>query len=355
MHILIAPDHFRPSVQASSAAEAIARGLRTTVAGAVIRLCPQTAGGRGTMDMVVRAQHGRIRHEIVKSREGRTVASRWAMLPDQTIVLDAAEILLHSHNPHMADSFCLGAMVHQMFRYRPKAIVVALGDMAGTDGGLGMLEALGVRYLDENGTELPFNPRTLGRVAGAACDGLDIPVPIVGLYDQPLSRAGPHGSQKPSRNELERVVAMVEQCVATELSRLPGTAAGGGLGWGLAVLGAQLTSGALFVAHNTGLAAGLAWADWVVTGSDRLSHLSADEVVGQVGRMGRDADKPVIALAATLAEGHARLYQEGVAGFYPILDRPRSAKDTFRATASLLEQTGERLGRWMTIFQQTRT
>lgn len=348
MYILIAPTHFRPSVYAAASAQAIARGFKDACPQHQLVLCPQVNGGAGTMETLVRAQKGRIRHESIYLRDGRHIAPRWAWLPDQTILFDVSEIIFPVDDAiQFHDSYGVGLMLKQLFRYHPKYLVVGLGDdIPWSDGGLGLLEAMGLRYIDEYGSEVPLGRRSLGHIAGVSCDNLEVPSPIVGLISSPQSwqQLGRihHSGLWP---EIDRVVKMVEQCMAIDLAGEWGTAAAGGIGFGLSVLGGHFEMGPEYVANRTGLEQKVLVSDLVVTGSELLGRDSLDGVVGHVAALGKRHQKRVIGLTPMIAEGHLQLYNRGLQTIYSILDRPRSGKEIQRAMASLLENASYRVAR----------
>ncbi len=361
MRILIAPDRFYPTMKALAVAEAMARGLQRVSPDLELLMYPLSGGGAGTTDLAVRFGRGRVRHETLISPYKTTREVKWAMLADGTAMFDARDALGSPDGPNPLrhtyhDSSFLGLMIRALVKYRPSQIVVALGDVLAADGGQGLLKAFGVAPLDDKGDVLAQGIRPLLRVDDVRFDDMALPpIPIVALTDEMVT-----WNDRVQRDDFRldliygglldasgRLGDLLAEHIAVPLRAMPGTGVGGGLGLALAFLGAQFRLGADYLSEMASLREMLWQVDWVMTGSHTLGDRSLSGVVGRVAQLARDAGIPAVALTTELQADYPLLYEAGLIGIYPVLDRPRSLKETHRTLAALIEKAAWRTGMWV--------
>lgn len=367
MHVLVAPGKFQSTVKASALADAMARGLRRSVSQVDLTLLPIPAGGAGSMDILVRALGGRIRREQITGPFGRLVEARWAMLPDQIAWIDAAEVVgIALRTPHRdatrASTRPLGELYHKILRYQPKICYITLGDTIVNDGGMGLLEAFNVKFLDADGQPVASGTRGLERLVHVDFEKFIPPtVPLVGLYAYPYPVSGDFGTtlqfgvekglpqfRLPLVDEAMRhYAAILEEHVATPLTTFAGVGAGGATGLALAFLGAQLLPTVAVAADFLHLEERIAGSDWVLTLEEQADRIAVHRVAGEVARRASPSKTPVVVLTSALGSGYDALYDLNVWGIYPWLDRPRTPKESARSTTSLVEQASYRVGTWM--------
>jgi len=329
--VVLAPDSFKGSLAAAQVAAALARGWRSVRPGDVVVEAPLADGGEGTLDAFERAVPGAVRHPVTATGpDGRAVDASWLALPDGTAVVELAcasgLTLLEVPLPLDAHTRGVGEVVRAALAARPRRLVVALGGSASTDGGAGLLRALGARVLDDDGAEVPDGGRGLARVASVDLAGLptlppggvdvlcDVTSPLLGrsgaaavfgpqkgatpddvrLLDDALGRwvdalersgVVPRGTPSAPSSSAGAPAPAPGRPRRVADPTLPGAGAAGGTAFGLLAWGARLVPGAAAVADAVGLDVLLADADLVVTGEGRLDAQSvAGKAPAEVAR-----------------------------------------------------------------------
>ncbi len=323
LRVLCAPNAFRGTLSAAAAARALAAGVRD--AGGEPVTVPMADGGDGTLSLLVRGVSGAHlqRHPVSGPLGGRAIASL-GWLDEETAVVELAGVAglrrLASPRPLDATSRGVGEMLARAIDGGARRVVVGLGGSASTDGGAGLLTALGARLLDRRGQPLrggggaltgldrvdlsELHPR-IGRLRLEAA--VDVLSPLLG----PAGAARVFAPQKGASPEqvvqledgLARLVSVMERDggIPARLSAAPGTGAAGGCGWGLAVLGADLVPGAALVADALGLDAALDGCDLVITGEGRLdTQTAAGKAPAEVARRAALHGVPCIAVAGSV-------------------------------------------------------
>ncbi|MFJ6653445.1 glycerate kinase [Microbacterium sp. NPDC091313] len=307
MRIVVAPDSFKGSIRADAAAAALAAGWASVRPGDALLTRPMADGGEGTLDAIAAAAAGAERVPVrVEGPAGEPVDAAWLLLPDGTGVVELAstsgiELLRGRLRPGTASTRGFGQAIAAALDRGVSRLVLGIGSSASTDGGVGMLAALGARVTDAAGAGVPPGVDGLAHVAavdlrplrplppGGAVVLSDVTSPLLG----PRGAAAVFGPQKGldpagvARADagLARLAALVPHAdpaapgagaaVPHADPAAPGAGAAGGTGWALAVWGASLRAGAPAVAEVIGLAAAAASADLVITGEGAFDASSA--------------------------------------------------------------------------------
>ncbi|MBR7741695.1 glycerate kinase [Phycicoccus sp. BSK3Z-2] len=325
--VVLAPDSFKGSVGAARAARALADGWRSVAPDDDLVLRPVADGGEGTLEAFAAAHPGAVRRPVtVTGPSGRAVDAEWLHVPDGDGGTGVVELALacgieryapgEPMRPLDASSAGLGEAVRHALGHGVDRLVLAIGGSASSDGGAGMLVALGARLLDGAGRPVAAGARGLGTVASVDLAGLVPPPPGGALtltdVDSPL--LGPHGAAAvfaPQKGATPADVERIEDALdgwARRLGRDPGTpgsGAAGGVGYALAVWGAERRPGAAAVTDLVGLGDALAGADLVVTGEGRFDE--------QSGR----GKAPAVVVAAAAAAGVPAALVAGSLGTTP--------------------------------------
>jgi glycerate kinase len=317
MRVLIAPDSFGNTLTAVQAAEAIASGWRRARPGDVLTLAPQSDGGPGFVD-VLASRLGNRRTTRVTGPLDADVDADWVLDAGTAYIECAQACGLHllggPPNPETAlaaHTKGVGQLVAAAAGTGPGHIVVGLGGSATTDGGRGMVEALGGLTAAREllaGTEL---------IAAT-----DVEHPLLG----PMGAARVFGPQKgadPDTVEiLERRLGdwagKLDAAAGRTVSAEAGAGAAGGLGAALLALGARRESGAAIIAEHTGLARDIAAADLIVTGEGRFDEQSLHGKV--ISAVAAGAKSPVLVLAGQVTLGKEELANAGISAAYAIAD-----------------------------------
>lgn len=313
--IVFAPDGFKGSISAADAAQALAFGWRAVHPEDRLVLRPVADGGEGTLDAFAAAVPGALRMPIeVTGPHGTPVAADWLLLPDGTGVVELAgtsgiELLGGALEPWDASTAGFGQAIAAALAHGVSRLVLGIGSSASTDGGVGMLVALGARAMDAAGA--PVVPGARGLVELAALYTSDLrPLPMGGvvvLTDVTNPLTGPGGAAAvfgPQKGldadgvavadaALERLALLLGVDAAT-----PGAGAAGGTGAALLAWGARLVPGSAEVARIVGLPEAVAAASVVVTGEGSFDGQSAaGKAPAHVAALASAAGVPV-ALAA---------------------------------------------------------
>lgn len=370
MKLVIAPDSFKESLSARAVAEAIAAGWARVYPDAELLLCPMADGGEGTVDALLSASDGKLQQTRVSGPLGDPVEAHWGLLPNAQAIIEMAEASgLHRVEPGRRDvlaasSHGTGELIRAALDAGVRRIVLGLGGSATNDGGAGLLAALGVRFLDREGQELPLGGAALARLSQIDLTGLDtrlaqVEVMVAADVDNPL--CGPRGASAvfgPQKGASPEQVVQLDEALAhyadvmaaklgEDLRDLPGVGAAGGLGFAArAVLRAGFRPGVELVAELSGLAQAVQGADLVITGEGRLDgqSLHGKTPVG-VARIARAAGVPVIALAGSLGDGYQRLYAEGIGAAFSLAPGPLSLEQAMQQAADQLSARAADLAR----------
>ncbi|MEN6634194.1 MAG: glycerate kinase, partial [Candidatus Polarisedimenticolia bacterium] len=180
MKIVVAPDSFKGSLSAVDAAAAIARGARVVFPEAEVVELPIADGGEGTVAALVRATEGRVETTTVRGPLGAPVEARWGVLGDgRTAVIEMAAasglplVPAARRDPRATTTRGTGELMRAALDAGLRRIVMGIGGSATNDGGAGMARALGARFLDGAGAELPDGGAALARLARIDLAGLD--------------------------------------------------------------------------------------------------------------------------------------------------------------------------------------
>ncbi|MFC7220398.1 glycerate kinase [Streptomyces polyrhachis] len=372
--MLIAADKFKGSLTAVEVAGRVAAGLRRARPRTAVEALPVADGGEGTVDAAVAAGFER-REVVVGGPLGRPVRAAFAVRGG-TAVVEMAQAsglgLLPAGRfaPLAASTYGSGELLRAALDAGAHTVVLGVGGSAGTDGGAGMLTALGARLLDGAGAAVGPGGGGLASLASADLSGLDprlggVEVVLAGDVDNPLTgpagAAAVYGPQKGAGSAqvalldtaLERFASVLAESVgprALELAGRPGAGAAGGLGYGALVgLGARFRPGIEVLLEVLGFEAALERASLVVTGEGSLdAQTLRGKAPAGVAAAARAAGRPVVAVCGRLALDEDQLRSAGIQQAYPLATlEPDPAKSMSHA-GELLERVSEQLGQdWL--------
>jgi len=288
--IVIAPDSFKGTATAGSAAAAIARGWAAVRPSDELVQLPMADGGEGTLDAFAAAvADAKWMPQTVVGPDNRPVDSEWLLLPDGTGVVELARAsgltLLDPLRPFDAHTYGFGQLIAAALTAGASRLILAIGGSSSTDGGAGALIALGVRLLDSADAQIPLGHRglaTLERVDWSAA--VESPRSVIVLCDvrNPLlGSAGAAAVFGPQKGATAADITTLDANLARFAGVLggndefPGAGAAGGTSFGLVAWGAELRSGAEEIATRSGLDAAIQSADLVITGEGRFDSQSA--------------------------------------------------------------------------------
>jgi glycerate 2-kinase len=368
VNILIAIDSFKGSLTSAEAGEAAAAGIRRAIPDAQIEVVPLADGGEGTVEALVQATGGELIRTQVTGPLGESVDSAYGILGDgKTAVIEIAEacglplILEAERNPLKSTSYGVGELILDAVSRGARSLIVGLGGSATNDAGVGMLQALGCRFLDEAGEEVPRGGAALGAIRSADVSALhpdikNLDIQVACDVNNPLhgeqGAAYIYGPQKGATPEmveeldsgLRNFAEVVKAELGKDIQEIPGAGAAGGLGAAFAgLLDAGLRSGIELILDTIGLEEKVRHADFVITGEGRMdAQSSMGKAAMGVAALAKKHEKPVIALAGSVSEEAAELNRLGVTAYFPILQEvvsldeamnPDTARRNLRTTA----------------------
>lgn len=364
--MLLAPNAYKESLSALEAARAMARGLATLPVEPV--LCPLSDGGDGFLEALVMAGAA-LETVEVSDAIGRPVSATYARTGDTVIAelvsaAGLAQIPVDRRDPLLTTTYGVGEILARAWDRGPfRRAILGLGGSATVDGGVGLLQALGIRFLDDEDREVGRGGgglATISRIDRSAASpvldaeivlAVDVTNPLLG----PRGAARVYGPQKGATPEsveaLEAGLARLARVLARETGRqvadLPGAGATGGVPAGLvAIADARLTPGFLMVAEAIGLEARVARAGLVLTGEGRLDDQTFDgKVIGRLAELCETHRVPLVAIAGGLtADGIAALNRRGGWAF-SLVDGPMPLSDAQADAGSLLARAaGQTVG-----------
>ncbi|AEA26708.1 glycerate kinase [Pseudonocardia dioxanivorans CB1190] len=348
MRVVVAPDSFGGTLSASGAAAAIARGWREAVPGDEVLSLPLADGGTGFLDVLHTALGGTLHTLTVTGPLGEPVEGAWLQVDDVAYVESASACgLQHVPRPdrtpdvaRRATTRGVGELIAAARDAGAREIVVGLGGSATTDGGAGMLAALGATAVDADGTPLPDGGAALARCArlegrpdlGAAVlvAAADVDNPLLGRHGAAAVFGPQKGADDATVAELDAALAVFAGALAAALGAdvrdEQGAGAAGGMGAALLALGARRVSGAGLVRELVGLDAaldGLAGdgAGLAVTGEGSFDWQSLrGKLVTTVAQAAADRGVPCLVLAGQVSVGRREAAAAGVDAAYSVAD-----------------------------------
>ncbi|MFP5450128.1 MAG: glycerate kinase, partial [Thermoleophilia bacterium] len=300
--IVVAPGAFKGALAPAGAARAIAAGLRLVLPGAEVRQAPVADGGEGTVDALVASARGRRRSVEVFDPLRRPVRAAIGELPGHVAVVELAQasgyerLAPGERDPEATSTYGTGQMMRAALDLGARTILVGLGGSATTDGGLGLVIALGARALDADGHELAGTGADMERVTRVDLSGLDprladvtvrVACDVANPFHGPDGAAHVFGPQKGADPAavarldagLRRLAGVIHEASGVDVQGIAGAGAAGGAAGALAaLLGAELVPGAPLVLEAVGLGEHLADAGLCITGE---GSLDATTLVGK--------------------------------------------------------------------------
>lgn len=293
MRIVVAPDSFKGSLSSYEVGQTIKQAFQLEIPAADVEVIPIADGGEGTVDSFLLATEGKRVDLKVTGPTGKKINTYYALSADGKLaVLEVANIAGYSmvaeseRNPVHLTTLGVGECIRHVLDQGIREIIIGLGGSATNDGGMGMLQALGLIFLDEHERPLAPYPTSLNQVKRVEWSGLDqrlseTKIRIASDVNNPL--CGPTGATftfgpqkgvsadklKALDESLAKYADCLEQSNKRKYQDIPGAGAAGGLGFACLLLGASIQPGAELMARLVGLHEKLNTADWLITGEGR--------------------------------------------------------------------------------------
>ncbi len=343
MKAVIAIDSLKGSLSSPLAGAAAKRGVLAAAPDADVRVFSLADGGEGTTDALLSATGGRKITLTVTGPMGTPVPADYAILSDGTAVIEVAAaaglplVDREARDPMRATTFGVGEMIAHAILNGVRRFIIGLGGSATNDGGVGMLAALGYRFLDEGGRDISLGAQGLLTLAETRTDTAlpalsECEFRVACDVDNPLCGArgasAVYGPQKGATPDtvrtldelLSRYADLSEKALGQNNADTPGAGAAGGLGFAfLAYLGGRLESGVELVISQANMEEEMKNADLILTGEGRLDGQSAmgKAPVG-IAKAAKKYGKTVVALAGCVTTDARGCHEAGIDAFFPI-------------------------------------
>jgi len=375
MKIVIAPDSYKESLSAPDVADVIEKGFREIFPDARYVKVPLADGGEGTVEAMIAATQGKELHARVTGPLNAEVDAVWGLSGDgSTAFIEmaaASGLALVPHdqrNPLLTTSYGTGELITQALNNGAKNIVIGIGGSSTNDAGMGMMQALGVRFLDRDNQELSPGGGSLNQLEHIDISGLDsrladcavrvacdVTNPLIG----PQGASRIFGPQKGATEEmittldrnLEHYADIIARSFDIDVKQFPGAGAAGGMGASLKVfLNADLRRGIEVVTQALNLEEQIRDCTLVITGEGRLDSQSINgKVPVGVASIAKKYDKPVIAIAGSLHPDVDVVYQHGIDAIFSVLSAISTREEAFSGAPENIYRTARNVAAMVKI------
>lgn len=363
--IVIASDSFKGSLSSAEVAACGERAVHRLFPDCKVVQLPVADGGEGTAETLTAALGGQSVTAIVHDPLGRLITARYGWIAqDQTALIEMAAasglplLPLEERNPWLTSTYGTGELIRNALERGCHKFLIAIGGSATNDGGMGLLQALGFRFLDAEGKELPGCGGSLQQIQQIDSSGVlvdlaqcqftvacDVTNPFYGPTGAAYVFAPQKGADAEMVEALDQGLRHFAQLIHTTqgiaIDQLAGAGAAGGLGGGLvAFLNARLTPGIEMVLDALRFDTQITGADLIITGEGKLD---AQTCMGKtplgILRRAQQQGIPVVALGGAVEASEA-LNQCGFLAVFPILPYPTSLTEAM--DSSFTQQNIER-------------
>jgi len=377
--VVVAPGAFKGSLPAKDVAAALAEGVERVWPAARLERLPLSDGGDGWVDSMVSAADGSFFEVRVRGPVGDEVEARYGLIDSEGVTIAVVEMAAASglalvpregRDPRVATTYGTGELIRHALDRGAQKLLVGVGGSATNDGGAGMACALGARFVDADGEELPPGGAALAHLDRVDLSGLDarlgdVEVVVASDVENPLlgvnGASAVYGPQKGATPEMVEdldsalchFADVVEDAVGRRLRDEPGAGAAGGLGFGLmALCGAQLRPGVELALDSLEADRVIQGASLVLTAEGMLdSQTLAGKLPVGVARRARRHGVPVVAVGGAVAPMEPslveRFHEEGIVVLCSSVEAPASEDELMDpdGTRRRLERAAERITR----------
>ncbi|MGL5191013.1 MAG: glycerate kinase [Cetobacterium sp.] len=365
--VVVAIDSLKGSISSKNAAISIEKGIKKVLKGAIVKKITIADGGEGTVEAVVESTKGEYKTLEVCGPFGKKVNAKIGILKDDIIVMEMAEssglnlVPKEKLNPHIATTYGVGEMLKYALDMKAKKIYIGLGGSATSDGGAGMLNALGVKFYDSLKEEIGSTPKELSALEFVDFSNLDkrlkdTEICILSDVNNPLcgknGAAYIYGPQKGATPEdvivldkiLKRYSEKIDGILGVENAEKPGSGAAGGLGYALlALCGGTFSQGIEEILKIADFESEISDANLVITGEGRIDNQSINgkAPVG-IAKLSKKHGKPVIAIVGSSSLELDKIYESGIDLVLDIVNEPMALEKAMTNVEKLLEFTAEK-------------
>lgn len=375
--ILIAPSGFKESLEADQVADCIEKGILLALPDAQIIKAPLVDGGEGFTKALVAATNGELHHITVTGPTGNPVEASYGYLgggEPTTAVLEIASaaglrlIPYENRDPLLTTTYGVGEIIKAVLNSDPEQILIGCGDSGTNDGGTGMAEALGARFLDSAGKQLKWGGGELARLEKIDLSGLDSRIAGVdidvacnwqNILCGPRGVSRVYGAQKgapPAMVErlasaFENLASVIARDLGLDMSEMPGGGASGGLGTGLHVfLGARLHPRYDIITKYLDVEGLLKGSDLVFSAEGTIDDQTPHgKIPTEIARRAKQYHLPVIVFAGSIGRNARSNLSHAIDSYVSIINRPCTLPEAIENTSEWLVNTTEQVMRTLMV------
>ena len=376
MNIVIAPDSFKGSLSAIDFCRIVAEQIHCLHPDAHLYLQPLADGGEGTIDAILANAKGTRINLQVHDPLGKIIDAQYAILDDRhTAIIEMAQasglplIKFNQYNPQVASSYGTGELLLDALNQGCRRFIIGLGGSATNDGGTGMLQALGVRFLDAHKHELTACGQTLSKIDAIDLSGFeqrlndceiiiagDVTNPLLGINGATFTFGPQKGADQQALEQLEagmRHFADKTESVFADhptASRVSGSGAAGGMGFALMTYcKASMQSGFELLAEIAGLDCYFKTpenkVDLIITGEGCFDRQSlSGKLVGRLLERAEQYNIPLVILCGSIGEDIKNNEFSSDVRVFSLCDNGISTEQSMHNTAVLLAQQIQQCG-----------
>lgn len=371
MKIIIAIDSFKGSVTSVEAGQAAAEGIKKAMPDAHITVLPVADGGEGTTEALITGLGGSFTQVSVTGPMGDKVMAKYGIV-GETAVMEMAEssgltlVPMTKRNPKYMTTYGLGEMILDAIEKGCSDFIIGIGGSATNDGGIGMLQALGVSFLDEQGKEVSFGAQGVETIHSISIENVpekvrnchfkiacDVNNPLCGQQGCSAVFAPQKGATAEEVKEMDRALMRYsELCkgiVAEVDPEYPGSGAAGGLGFAFRTfLNASLEPGVSIILDAIDLEKHVKEAELVLTGEGRID---AQTIMGKapigIAKLSKKYNKKVVALCGSVSEDASICNENGIDAIFSIVPGACSLEEAMEKSGTLrnIAFTCQQIGR----------
>lgn len=378
MKIVIVPSGFKECMDAEDVALAMERGVRSFDPTIDLEVMPMIDGGEGFVKTIVRLKRGDLVYKKVTGPVGKKIKSYFGIYEEngkRTAVIEMAAVAglklvpRHQRNPLKTTTYGVGELIVAALNLGINNILIGCGDSGTSDGGAGMAQALGIRFLDKNKQIVKINGgEDLMAVDSIETKDVDsrlknVSINVACNWNNILCGEkgvahifGPQKGATPKQVEqlssaLDHYATLIERATGLDVRSLPGSGASGGLGAGLiAFAGATLHPRFNIIMKYINIEEKILTADIVFTAEGSLDYQTPNgKIPAEVARIAKKNNIPVIAITGTIGKGANLNYHAGIDAYSSIIQKPTSLEKAIKKAPKWIEESTESILRKVSI------
>lgn len=374
MKILVAPDSFKGSMNSSHIIDLIEIASKKVFNKCEIVKVPIADGGEGTVDAMVNILNGEIRQLEVNNPLYETVFAEYGVINNDTVIIEMAQasglplVKEIYRNPLYTTTYGTGELIKHALDEGYRKIIIAIGGSATNDGGIGAMEALGVKFLDKDGNKVKGIGKSLIDIVSIDTANIHINVKDAEIIvmcdvDNPLTGENGatyvYGAQKGAgeaelrylEDGMLNYASVIKNQFNIDLGKTVGAGAAGGLGGALMVfLDAKLQSGIKTILETIDFDKLLEGVKLVVTGEGKLDYQSScGKVLSGIGEACKTKNIPVVAIVGSMGEGAERIYDFGINSVMTTVNGIMKLEEAIKYSDTLLLDAAERMFRMIKL------